>query len=351
MKARWRKRSRRRRAGTFCLSRRSNPCRREKIGGSSSTREFQPANGKRALPAAREVLLGTVQKFAVKDTKAEGNRIDGRRLIVEFNKAFAEDISAETVGRWIKVEPAPANLKTVIGDDLVTFRGDFSLGTRYRVSVAAGLPAREPTATSAPFKQEVAFEKYDSRLYFQDITAHQYVGGTRQLRLVSVNVPRVRVSAKLFTGTQVPAAVKAFDAYEERPEDLPDEMYTRVNVESLGGNVIWEREITPGGAVDSQDIVPLNWDEMVGKNHGGAVVFTAESIDPVGPNGKRVGTQTLMQLTDLGAVWKRDRDGYFAACVLARHRQRNFRCAGAADRQRPEAARAKAQPIRMAMRA
>ena len=266
---------------------------------------------KTTMPATREVMLGTVQKFAVKQAKAEGNRTDGRRIIVEFTKAVAEELSAETVGRWIRIEPAPANLKTIIGEDRVTLRGDFSLGTRYRVSVATGLPAREPTQTSAPFKQEVAFEKFDSRLYFQDITAHQYLGGTRQLRLLSVNVPRIRISARIFTGTDVAAAVKAFDAYEERPEDLPDEMYTRVKVESLGGKVIWEKEITPGGAVDSQQIVPLNWDEMVGKNHGGAVVFTAESVDPVGPDGKRVGTQTLMQLTDLGAVWKRDPDGTF----------------------------------------
>ncbi|MGZ5006059.1 MAG: MG2 domain-containing protein, partial [Chthoniobacterales bacterium] len=271
-----------------------------------------PANEwKTTMPAAREVLLGTVQKFAIKEAKAEGNHIDGRRIIINFTKAIAEDVSAETINRWIKVDPVPPNLKTTVVDDSVTLRGDYSLGTRYRVSVGSGLPAREPTETSAPFKQEVAFEKYDSRLYFQDITAHQYVGGTRQLRLLSVNVPRLRVSAKIFTGADVPAALKAFDAYEERPEDLPDEMYTRVNVESLGGKVIWEKEITPGGPVDSQQIVPLNWNEMVGKNHGGAVVFTAESLDPVGPDRKRVGTQTLMQLTDLGAVWKRDRDTTF----------------------------------------
>ncbi|MGZ5023040.1 MAG: hypothetical protein ACXWAX_10670, partial [Chthoniobacterales bacterium] len=271
-----------------------------------------PANEwKTTMPAAREVLLGTVQKFAVKEAKAEGNHIDGRRIIINFTKAIAEDVSAETINRWIKVDPAPPNLKATVVDDGVTLRGDYSLGTRYRVSVASGLPAREPTETSAPFKQEVAFEKYDSRLYFQDITAHQYLGGTRQLRLLSVNVPRLRITAKIFAGADVPAALKAFDAYEEHPEDLPDEMYTRVNVESLGGKVIWEKEITPGGAVDSQQIVPLNWNEMVGKNHGGAVVFTAESLDPVGPDGKRVGTQTLMQLTDLGAVWKRDRDTTF----------------------------------------
>ena len=84
---------------------------------------------------------------------------------------------------------------------------------KYRVSVAAGLPASQPTAMASAFSKEVIFEKYESRLYFQDFAVHQYLRGTRQLRLISVNVPRVRVSAKLFTGEAVPVAVKAFDKY------------------------------------------------------------------------------------------------------------------------------------------
>ena len=116
---------------------------------------------------------------------------------------------------------------------------------------------------ASAFTREVIFEQYESRLYFQDFAVHQYSRGSRQLRLISVNVPRVRVSAKLFTGEAVPVAVKAFDKYEERPEDS-DESYTRVDVESLPGKVIWEKEFSPGGAIDSEQTVALNWDEIVG---------------------------------------------------------------------------------------
>jgi uncharacterized protein YfaS (alpha-2-macroglobulin family) len=52
----------------------------------------------------------------------------------------------------------------------------------------------------------------------------------------------------------------------------------------------------------------LSWDEMIGANRTGALLVTAESIDPVLPP-KRVGAQTLVQLTDIGAVWKRGADG------------------------------------------
>lgn len=264
---------------------------------------------KATLPQLKQVELGTVVPFGVKEISAEGNRIAGRRVLIDFSKTLAEEVSPDTAGKWIKLEPAPPNLKYTVSDSLVTLRGDFALGQRYRVSVAAGVPAREPTQSSSVFKREVTFEKFESRLYFQDVSAHQYAGGSRQLRLLSVNVPRVRVSAKLFSGASVPVAVKEFDHYEDRSEENPDESYTRVNVEGLPGKVIWQKDFTPNGAVDSEQVVPLNWDEIIGQQRSGAVLFTAESLDPIPPGGKRVGTQTLMQLTDLGAIWKRDQDG------------------------------------------
>ena len=268
------------------------------------------ANSKIALAQRYEVVIGTVQPFAVKTVSAESNRTDGRRLLVDFTKTLAEDVTPDDVGKWVKVTPAVANLKAKIDDATITLKGDFGLGVKYRVSVAAGLPARDPVATTAPFVKEVAFDKFAPRLYFSDFATHQLAGGTRQVRLVSMNVPRIRITAKRFTGDAIPAALKAYDKYEERPDDDPtDEAYTRVNVEELPGEVLWGKDFAPAAAIDAEQVVALDWNEIVGANRTGVVVLTAESIDPVTANAKRVGTQTLIQLTDLGAVWKRDRAG------------------------------------------
>ncbi|MDQ3626865.1 MAG: MG2 domain-containing protein, partial [Verrucomicrobiota bacterium] len=267
------------------------------------------ADGNATLPARRDELIGVVKPFGVSNLTAESNRVAGRRLVIEFSKSLADDVTAETIGRWIKVEPAPADLKVSVDETFVTLKGDFALGTRYRVSVAPGVPAAEPTETTAPFRKELAFSPIAPRLFFQDFAGHQFLRGTRELRLLSVNVPRVRVSAKLFKGDEIPAALKAYDAYMEMPTEGVDEMYSRVNTEALGGTVVWEKEIAAEAAVDTQNTIALSWNELVGENRSGAVLVTAESVEPVPPNSKRVGTQTLMQLTDLGAVWKRDREG------------------------------------------
>ena len=217
------------------------------------------------LAAAKEIPIGVVQPFAVKEVHAETNRVEGRRLLIAATKSIGQEVTAENISQWLKVEPAVPNLKPIISDSVITVRGEFALGTRYRVSVAPGFPARDPVVTAAAFKQEVGFEKVAPRLYFQEFTTHQHAAGTRQLRLVAMNVPRVRVSAKLFKGDAIPAATKAFADYMKEPEDAPgDEFYSKVAPESLPGEVIWEKEITNPATVDKDETIALSWDEMVG---------------------------------------------------------------------------------------
>jgi uncharacterized protein YfaS (alpha-2-macroglobulin family) len=263
-----------------------------------------------ALPARKEIIVGSVKPFVVNSVAAESNRIAGRRVIVEFSKTLAEEITPETVSRWISIAPAPENLKADVEDKTVTFRGKFALGVRYSVAFKAGLLAREPFKLDRAQTKEVVFKEIAPRLVFEDFATHQHLAGTRRFRLLTVNVPRIRVTARLFTGDTTPVAVKAYDHYEEQPEGLPpDEVYSRVDVEKLPGKIIWDRELTAGGGVDQPQTLPLNWDEILGEHKTGAVLLTAESIDPVTAEHKRVGTQAVVQLTDLGAVWKRDRSG------------------------------------------
>ncbi|MFN2476736.1 MAG: alpha-2-macroglobulin [Chthoniobacterales bacterium] len=263
-----------------------------------------------ALPARKEIAYGSVLPFEATRVSAESNRADGRRLIVDFSRQVADDLTSESLARWITIEPKPPNLRAEISSDQVTWRGDFGVAVPYRVTVKQGLPGHEPGVTEKPFTKQVTFGKFPPRLYFQNFAAHQAAGGSREVRLVSTNVPRVRIAAKRFTGAAIPAALKAYDKYQERPEEAPDnEMYQRVDPATLIGEEIWHRDFAPAGQADVDQTITLNWAEIIGEHRTGTVLLTAESIDPVLPKAKRVGTQTLLQLTDLGAVWKRDRAG------------------------------------------
>jgi uncharacterized protein YfaS (alpha-2-macroglobulin family) len=268
------------------------------------------AEWKTGLPLRKEIILGKVKPFAVNSVAAESNRVAGRRIIIQFSKPLAEEVSAETVSRWISVTPAPEKLRAEVEGDTVTLKGDYALGTQYRVNLKPGLPARQPFELERAQTREVVFKQVAPRLYFEDFATHQHRAGTRRFRLLSVNIPRLRVTARLFTGDTTPVAIKAYDKYQEPEGEMAvDEMYTRVDVEKLPGEVIWDREIKTTAGVDQPETLPLNWDEILGDRKTGAVLLTAESIDPTTPGGKRVGTQAVVQLTDIGSVWKRDKSG------------------------------------------
>jgi alpha-2-macroglobulin len=265
---------------------------------------------KTTLPARKEILIGVVKPFAVKSIAAESNHVAGRRIIIRFSKQLAGEVSAENVSRWISVTPVPEKFKAVVEGDTVTLKGDFALGPKYRVTIKPELPSKEPFKFERAQSNDLVFTQIAPRLYFEDFATHQHRAGTRKFRLLSINVPRIKVTARLFTGDTTPVAIKAYDKYEEFSEERPaEEMYSRIDVEKLPGQVIWEHELKTSAALDKPETLALSWDEILGANKSGTVLLTAESIDPVTAEKRRVGTQAVIQLTDIGSVWKRDSSG------------------------------------------
>src|SRR5256714_7305165 len=266
--------------------------------------------GTPAPRAGKKLVTGCLNRFSTKDIAAESNRVAGRRILIQFSKTLAEEVTAENVSQWISVTPTPDKFKVEVEADTVTLKGDFALGPKYRVTTKAGVPAKEPFKFERAQTNDLVFKQIAPRLYFEDFATHQHRAGTRKFRLLSVNIPRLKVTARLFTGDTTTVAIKAYDKYEEFNDDrAPEEMYTRVDVEKLPGRVIWERELKPNASVDKPETLPLSWDEILGANKTGTVLLTAESIDPVTAEKKRVGTQAVIQLTDIGSVWKRDSTG------------------------------------------
>src|SRR5256714_5839523 len=265
------------------------------------------AESKATLPVRKEIQVGVIKPFAIASIAAESNRIAGRRIIIQFSKPLALDVTAKTISQWISVAPVPEKFKAEVEGDTVTLKGDFALGSKYRVMIKAGLRAKEQFKFERPQTNELVFKPIAPRLYFEDFATSQHRAGTRRFRLLSVNVPRIKVTARLFTGDTTAVAMKAYDKYDEYSDDrTTDEMYHRVEVEKLPGEVIWERELTTATVVDKPELAPLSWDEILGDHKTGAVLLTAESVDPVAAGKKRVGTQAGLQFTDIGSLWKRD---------------------------------------------
>jgi uncharacterized protein YfaS (alpha-2-macroglobulin family) len=263
-----------------------------------------------AEPSVIEV--GRVRPFMVSETQALNDLEAGRRLAINFSKRLAEEVNPETVARWVRVKPEPKNFKASIDGSTVTLEGDFQLDRDYEISVAAGLRAAEPFALAKAYKEKLAFDPVEPRLTFEGFATQQLSTGTRKFHLHAVNVPRLRVTAKLFQADTLPQALTAYDDYLNPPEAKDDEIQRKIDPAKIAGRDVFKKDIGGTEKVDAAREIALNWDEILGPGQTGVVLVTAEQLGKPATPGARPGVQAIVQVTDLGVVWKISRKDTFA---------------------------------------
>lgn len=278
-----------------------------------------------------KIKIGAIRPFAVTEVEATNFIHEGCKLNVAFSKNLSSQVTAANLSRWLRVEPPLKNSKVMLRPRGVEFTGDFEIGRDYRLVVDVGLPSSDPFVLAAEFSKIVRFEPVPPRIYFEEFATHQLSSGARKFHLLGVNVPKIRVSARLFAPDTAPAALAEWDAYENPPRPAnqrhPDEPFGKVALDDLPGQTVWQKEFALDGATDEKHELALNWDEILGTNKTGVVLLTAEAAegnsggrrageqeqigDPA-KEGARPGAQTLVQVTDLGVVWKQSKNEVFA---------------------------------------
>ncbi len=253
--------------------------------------------------STHEIVIGDVLPFEVHSVEALNVLNSPKRIRVNFTKAIKPELDAAALSRWISITPAPAKLEAHVEYRAIEFTGEFVREQKYRVAVEPGLPAAEPFVLAKGTIEEVEFEPIAPRLYFETYETHQMRGGERKYHLLAVNTPKLRVSAKLFTGTAIPVAMRGFD--NDYYDGKGEELHAKVDPAKLPGTVVWQQDIAGTTDTDDQQEIALDWTKILGPNRGGVVLLTAEQADAPADQGQRPGCQTIVQVTDLGAVWKR----------------------------------------------
>jgi alpha-2-macroglobulin len=252
-----------------------------------------------------DIPVGTIKPFELKNIEATNYLNDGRKLRFTFNKALPPKLNTSALSRWISITPLPAKLEASVNGSVIEYKGEFEIGSPYRVAVEPGLPSAQPFVLSSGKIEELTFEQIPARVYFEAFETHQMSGGSRKFNLLAVNVPKLQVTAKLFTGTTIPVALRGYDEYYHAPRNAEDESHSRIDVEGLPGQVIWSKEILGAEETDEQRTIAFDWSEILGSGRSGVVLLTAEASAAVGDDDKKPGAQAIVQVTDLGAVWKR----------------------------------------------
>lgn len=223
--------------------------------------------------------------------------------------SFSKDLSEQytnTIADWVEVSPAVTNLQAVVSDDSILLHGAFQSGTQYHFKVRAGLEAKEPFQLEKPVEASLVVPPVAPRLYFPSFSREQLAGGSRQIPLLSVNVRRIQIRAKLLEGPTAVHALRGYQSYRRPYDEREDwnEPFQRIDFNLVPGRTIFNQEVIITNAPDEAVTTVLDWNEILGDRKRGVVFISAERASSRASDLPPLGTQTIIQLTDLGMIWK-----------------------------------------------
>jgi uncharacterized protein YfaS (alpha-2-macroglobulin family) len=282
------------------------------------------------LRARAEIQLGDVRPFTFKGAIAHRSIEEGASIVLQFSKPVASAL-ANDWSNWIRLEPITSNITVETEGNCLSLQGDFQSGTSYRLTVKSGFPSEKSFALGEAAMTNITVPGIPARLYFAAFSEDQQAVGRRQFPLLAVNVPTVHLRAKLL---EPDAAIYALHGYQSYYRSGPDdviagESYRRVDFNLIAGRTIFDEELPGAPQSDTATNILLDWDRILGGRKTGVVFLEAERAGARGESNPRLGTQALIQLTDLGLAWK-SAGGYLDAFVFSQSTGRP--AAGAAVR-------------------
>lgn len=256
------------------------------------------AEGPETLPEPVEIEIGDVQPFTVDAVTPHHGLDAGTWLEVSFSKRISPLLEKADITKWISITPAPDDLRIETNWDGATFTGTFSLQERYTVTVKPGFPAAEPFELAESHSEEVTFVPLPPRLYFTGFSTAQYSGGRRVFDLLATNIDETRVRAKLLDRDSLIFALNGYKRGYHKKNGTGLEPHQEVEFSLVPGKTVFNEKLDT-----SAGKVALSWDKILGGRRSGAVFLQAEKREQYG-NGAELGTEAIVQLTDLGVLWK-----------------------------------------------
>jgi uncharacterized protein YfaS (alpha-2-macroglobulin family) len=276
------------------------------------------------LPAADRTLVsraetivpvGDITPFAVQQVETH-YYLNGRPSVrLEFSKPIPASLT-NRFPDWITLSDTPTNLQAQVRDHVLTLSGDFTAGTTLTLRLLPGFPAVEPFALSGTNEFQLDIPHIAPRLYFPSLSSDQLAGGHRTLPLLAVNVSRIHLRAKLMDPATAIHALRGYHSYLASSQNRRDnddwyEPYRQIDYNVLPGTTVLDTMMIVDTNSDSSDVAQklnLEWDKILGGRRAGVVFLDARAFANNNED-NLPGTQTLIQLTDLGLVWKKSATG------------------------------------------
>jgi uncharacterized protein YfaS (alpha-2-macroglobulin family) len=265
------------------------------------------------LRETAEVSVGDVTPFVVSEVTARNYMDSGARFQFLFSKRVPESLT-NGVPDWLEITPSPTDLVVQPEWRSLTLLGELKGETLYTLKLKPPFKSSEGFALTGTNTFTLWMPRIAPRLYFSALSRDQLAGGNRSFPLLAVNVPQARLRAKLLDPQTAIHALRGYGSYfatydERRGSGNWDEPYRSVDYNLVPGRTVFDETLAIDATPDTAKKLDLAWDRLLAGRKTGVVFLDAERADGESSRTPALGTQALIQLTDLGLVWKRARTG------------------------------------------
>lgn len=255
--------------------------------------------------------LGDLAPFELLGIEAQSTPAQGRRIEIRFSKALPSTEAAVDFSKWVTLQPVPEGLRFHREWNRLYLTAEFELRQTYTVAMKVGLPSGDSLILAKPWEKVLEFAPMDPNVWFPTFSQDQLAQGARLFPIRTINVNRLRVRAKLLDEHTLVHALRGYRRYTGRI--TPGAPLDFIGVP---GRTVFESELNLVSEVDRMATLDLHWDDILGAQLPGTVFIEAQPANltnqPWSGLAWNPGPQSILQITDTGVVWKRDRESLLA---------------------------------------
>ncbi len=266
----------------------------------------QAANARTTEDSTYEI--GKVEPFRVAKIESYQSPGEPREIVITFNQPVPKSLPIDFLAKCIEMTPRPDNLSAKAEGCEIRLAGDFSTQDKSTITFRPPFISTGGLDLQEPFTKDVSFGHFIPTLSFPSQDQAQLANGSRQYRMLTLNLESVHLRIKKLSDTDL---VRAFQGYRNvtgnGPNGEPIAPTINIPYPLIVGEPVADREIVLDNPIDTIKIVNLDWNELLPKDQrAGTYFIEAVGKKHSGYDGKGLAptTQAIIQLTDIGLAWK-----------------------------------------------
>ena len=266
--------------------------------------------GMKSLSGSHEIVegalgyLGNLNAFEIDEVETRNEYDSDRFIQIRHNKKdLSSEFTADALSGYVSVSPQPSNFAIEVGNYRINLKGDFQFGIDYRVTVKDGIIGYDTTQLNQVFTGITQFTPNPGFISFPAFTTTQNAAGHRRFDIKTGNLTGLRTRVKALSGDELILALREYDDHYEGWGEKQSLAFSNV-----AGSTVYDQFKGSANGIDESETLSLNWSEITKGATTGAFYLCSEGKSSTREK-LEVGAQSLIQLTDLGLVWKQSPEG------------------------------------------